>query len=567
MSGAKTVIQTLADNGLDTCFSTVHTADKQLDVAFSESSEFRTVVTLFEGVATGAADGYARMAEKPAVMLSHYGFGLGNGQANLHNARKAKTPMINIVGSQARGDIGLADIAAADVMRESDIEAVAHNISQWVHTSESAEKLPSEVLNAVSVATGRPTQISTLIVPEDVLRVENVEPVQAMPVINATRSAEAVIDKTALDEIALDEILGALKQGKDCAIMVGGRALCEPHLSLVAKIAKKSGARIISEVFPARVQRGSGRPTVERLAYLAEMAEVQLRGLKHLVIVDTKPPVSFFAYPGKASYLVPDGCSVHSLVSPEDDIASTLTSVSEQLGATNVEPALQGPVKTKLPKGRLTGDKACDVIAAFLPENAIVSDEAQTSGAKLMAKTAGCPKHDLLTLTGGAIGQGLPVAVGAAVACPNRPVIAMTGDGSAMYTIQSLFTMVQEQLDVTTIIFNNFSYAILNVELERVGVEGDAGPKAKSQLDLSGPNLDFVEIGNGMGMSSVRVDTCEDFASELQQALTEPGPHLIEVVIPPTITGLKLKILPALLNGLKYLPTPMARALKNAIAP
>ena len=195
MSGAKTVIQTLADNGLDTCFSTVHTADKQLDVAFSESSEFRTVVTLFEGVATGAADGYARMAEKPAVMLSHYGFGLGNGQANLHNARKAKTPMINIVGSQARGDIGLADIAAADVMRESDIEAVAHNISQWVHTSESAEKLPSEVLNAVSVATGRPTQISTLIVPEDVLRVENVEPVQAMPVINATRSAEAVIDK------------------------------------------------------------------------------------------------------------------------------------------------------------------------------------------------------------------------------------------------------------------------------------------------------------------------------------------------------------------------------------
>ncbi|MDA8658894.1 acetolactate synthase large subunit [Luminiphilus sp.] len=562
MSGAKTVIQTLADNGLDTCFSTVHTADKQLDVAFSESSEFRTVVTLFEGVATGAADGYARMAEKPAVMLSHYGFGLGNGQANLHNARKAKTPMINIVGSQARGDIGLADIAAADVMRESDIEAVAHNISQWVHTSESAEKLPSEVLTAVSVATGRPTQISTLIVPEDVLRVENVEPVQAMPVINATRSAEAVIDKT-----ALDEILGALKQGKDCAIMVGGRALCEPHLSLVAKIAKKSGARIISEVFPARVQRGSGRPTVERLAYLAEMAEVQLRGLKHLVIVDTKPPVSFFAYPGKASYLVPDGCSVHSLVAPEDDIASTLTSVSEQLGATNVEPALQGPVKTKLPKGRLTGDKACDVIAAFLPENAIVSDEAQTSGAKLMAKTAGCPKHDLLTLTGGAIGQGLPVAVGAAVACPNRPVIAMTGDGSAMYTIQSLFTMVQEQLDVTTIIFNNFSYAILNVELERVGVEGDAGPKAKSQLDLSGPNLDFVEIGNGMGMSSVRVDTCEDFASELQQALTEPGPHLIEVVIPPTITGLKLKILPALLNGLKYLPTPMARALKNAIAP
>jgi len=557
MSGAKTVIQTLADNGLDTCFSTVHNADKHLDSAFSESSEFRTVATLFEGVATGAADGYARMADKPAAMLSHYGFGLGNGQANLHNARKAKTPIINIVVSQARGEI-----VAEDVMRESDIEAAARNISQWVHTSESAEKLPGDVAKAVSVATGHPTQISTLIVPEDVLRVDNVAPAQAVPATRTTSTSEAVIDK-----IALDKILGALKKGKDCAIMVGGRALQEPHLSLVAKIAKKSGVRLISEVFPARMERGSGRPAVERLAYLAEMAEVQLRGLKHLIIVDTKPPVSFFAYPGKESYLVPDGCSVHCLVTPEDDIASILASVSEQLGAANVEPALQGPVKTKLPKGRLTGDKACDVIAAFLPENAIVSDEAQTSGAKLMAKTAGCPKHDLLTLTGGAIGQGLPVAVGAAVACPNRPVIAMTGDGSAMYTIQSLSTMVQEQLDVTTIIFNNFSYAILNVELARVGVEGDAGPKAKSQLDLRGPNLDFVEIGNGMGMSSVRVDTCEGFASELQQALAEPGPHLIEVVIPPTITGLKLKILPALLNSLKYLPTPLARAVKNAIAP
>jgi len=555
--GSQSLVQTLLNAGVDTCFCSVGTADKHLDSAFSEKSEFKCVPTLFEGVATGAADGYGRMAGKPAAMLSHYGFGLGNGQANLHNARKAKTPMINIVLSQARGE-GAGD----NVMRESDIEAIARNISPWVHTSDSVEKLPSDAADAVAVATGRPTQISTLIVPEDVLRVENVEPVQAMPAINATRSAEAVIDKT-----ALDEILASLKKGKDCAIMVGGRALQEPHLSLVAKIAKKSGARLISETFPARVQRGSGRPTTERLAYLAEMAEVQLRGLKHLIIVDTKPPVSFFAYPGKASCLVPDDCSVHSLVTPEDDIASTLTSVSEQLGATKVEPDLQEPVKTKLPKRRLTGDKACDVIAAFLPGNAIVSDESQTSGAKLLAKTAGCPKHDLLTLTGGAIGQGLPVAVGAAVACPKRPVIAMTGDGSAMYTIQSLSTMVQEQLDVTTIIFNNFSYAILNVELARVGVEGDAGPRAKSQLDLRGPNLDFVEIGNGMGMRSARVDTCENFASELQRALAESGPHLIEVVIPPTITGLKLKILPSLLNSLKHLPTPLARAVKNTIAP
>mgnify|MGYP000440721534 CR=1 FL=1 len=563
-NGSQSLVQTLLNAGVDTCFSSVHTADKHLDASFSASKEFRTVATLFEGVATGAADGYARMAGKPAAMLSHYGFGLGNGQANLHNARKAKTPMINIVVSEAQGDI-----AAADVMRESDIEAVAGNISQWVHTSQSADKLPGDAAHAVSVATGYPTQISTLIVPEDVLSVENIEAVQAMAANKATLTSAhaAVIDETTLDETVLDEILRALKKGKDCAIMVGGRALCEPHLSLVAKIAKKSGARLISETFPARMQRGSGRPTTERLAYLAEMAEVQLRGLKHLIIVDTKAPVSFFAYPGKTSYLVPDGCTVHSLVTPENDIASTLTRVAEQLGATNVALALQQPVKTQLPKGKLTGDKACDIIAAFMPENAIVSDESQTSGVKLMAKTAGCPKHDLLTLTGGAIGQGLPVAVGAAVACPSRPVIAMTGDGSAMYTIQSLSTMVQEQLDVTTIIFNNFSYAILQVELERVGVEGNAGPKAQSQLDLRGPNLDFVEIGGGMGMSAVRVDTCQDFANELQKALAQPGPHLIEVVVPPTITGLKLKILPSLLSSLKHLPTPLARALKNTIAP
>jgi len=560
--GSQSLVQTLLNAGVDTCFCSVRTADKHLDSAFSENSEFRCVPTLFEGVATGAADGYGRMAGKPAAMLSHYGFGVGNGQANLHNARKAKTPMINIVLSQARGEG-----AGADVMRESDIEAVARNISQWVHTSESVEKLPSDAVEAVSVAMGYPTQISTLIVPEDVLRVENVDLVQAMSAIKAAALLAQEGPEAVLDETVLDEILEALKKGKDCAIMVGGRALQEPHLSLVAKIAKKSGARLISETFPARMQRGSGRPTTERLAYLAEMAEVQLRGLKHLIIVDTAPPVSFFAYPGKASYLVPDGCIVHFLVTSENDIASSLTSVSERLGATKVEPDLQEPVKTKRPKGRLTGDKACDLIAAFMPENAIVSDESQTSGAKLMAKTVGCPKHDLLTLTGGAIGQGLPVAVGAAVACPKRPVIAMTGDGSAMYTIQSLSTMVQEQLDVTAIIFNNYSYAILNVELERVGVEGDAGPKAKSQLDLKGPNLDFLEIGNGMGMSSVRVDTCESFASELQKAFAESGPHLIEVVIPPTITGLKLKILPSLLNSLKHLPTPLARAVKNAIAP
>ncbi|HEX8206762.1 MAG TPA: thiamine pyrophosphate-dependent enzyme, partial [Solirubrobacteraceae bacterium] len=194
------------------------------------------------------------------------------------------------------------------------------------------------------------------------------------------------------------------------------------------------------------------------------------------------------------------------------------------------------------------------------------SDEAQTSGVTLASHTAGAPRHDVLTLTGGAIGQGLPVAVGAAVACPDRPVIALDGEGSAMYTIQSLWTMAREQLDVTVVIFNNRSYAILNIELERVGAQGD-GPKAKSQLDLEGPNLDFVKLAEGMGVPAVRADTCEDFGAALDRALAEPGPHLIEALVPSEYTGLRLKVMPKALNALEKLPRPLARAAKRKFYP
>ena len=473
--------------------------------------------------------------------------------ANLHNARKAKTALVSIVGSVPAGGVS----SPLEAGRESNIELAALNVSSWVRQAGKNETLVSDTIGAVSVASGFPEQIATLIVPEDssLSEVEgNTPPLSSAP-------AEAP------DEQLISQAIKALESGNHCAIMLGGRALQEPNLSLVAKLAAKYDVPLLSEVFPSRMQRGRGIPMVERIAYLAEMAEVQLRGLKHLVIIDTKAPVSFFAYPGKASYLVPDGCAVHQLVEPKHDITALLTQVCEQTGAIHCQPQLQPSVQVKLPKGALTGDKACDVIAALMPQNAIISDESQTSGAKLMAKTAGCPPHDLLTLTGGSIGQGFPVAVGAAVACPDRPVITMTGDGSAMYTIQSLATMVREELNVTAIVFNNQSYSILNVELERVGVEGNAGPKAKSQLDLRGPNLDFVAIGKGMGVPSVSVHTCEDFARELESAIKTPGPHFIEVNIPPTISGLKLKLLPAILAGLKHLPRPLAKALKNAIAP
>ena len=321
-----------------------------------------------------------------------------------------------------------------------------------------------------------------------------------------------------------------------------------------------------SEVFPTRIERGAGLPPVERLAYFAELASVQLAGLKHLVLVDAKAPVSFFAYPGKKSYLVPDGCEVHELAGPTDDALGSLRALVDALDAGSATTVLQKPVRPERPSGLLSAEKVCQAVAAVLPEGAIVSDEAQTSGVTFASQTAGAPRHDVLTLTGGAIGQGLPVALGAAIACPDRPVFALQGEGSAMYTIQSLWTIAREQLDVTVVIFNNRSYAILNIELERVGAER-AGPKAKSQLDLAGPNLNFVELGRGMGVASVRVDSCEELLDRLERAIAEPGPHLIEVVIPSIYTGLRLQAMPYALSALGMLPRPVAKAVKRRIYP
>ena len=331
-------------------------------------------------------------------------------------------------------------------------------------------------------------------------------------------------------------------------------------------MAAHCGVKLLAEVFPTRLERGAGLPPVERIAYLAEMAGVQLADIEHLVLVDAKAPVSFFAYPGKQSYLVPDSCTVHTLASPEQDAVASLHKLAAALGATQAHPALQAAQRPGRPRGKLNAAKVCKAVGHLLPEHAIVIDEAITSGLMLSALTAGAPRHDLITLTGGAIGQGLPNAVGAAIACPTRPVIALIGDGTAMYTLQALWTMAREQLNVTTIIFNNASYSVLNVELERVGAS-EAGPKAKSQLDLHGPVLNFAQLGQGMGVHAVRATTTEDFLKALEYALAHPGPHLIEAVVPESLSGAKRRLLPWLLRSLPSLPQPLAQALKRKIAP
>jgi acetolactate synthase-1/2/3 large subunit len=304
-------------------------------------------------------------------------------------------------------------------------------------------------------------------------------------------------------------------------------------LDTVADIAASSGARLLAETFPARLERGAGRPPVDRLAYLAEFAAMQLDGVRHLILVDAKSPVSFFAYPGRASDLVPEGCTVHTVAGPGDDVSAALAALADALEVVPGSGSRQGAEQPDLPTGDLTAQAVCQAMGALLPEGAIVSDEGNTSGLFAPGSTAGSPPHDWLCLTGGAIGQGLPVAVGAAVAAPDRRVVALESDGSAMYTLQAWWTMARESLDVTTILLNNHSYAVLNMELDRVGAE--AGPRAREMLDLGRPSLEFVPLAQGMGLHAARAETAEQFNDELAKALATPGPSVVEAVIPSSL--------------------------------
>jgi acetolactate synthase I/II/III large subunit len=293
-------------------------------------------------------------------------------------------------------------------------------------------------------------------------------------------------------------------------------------------VAGTTGAALLGETFPANLERGAGIPAVDRLAYLAEMAQAQLEGVRHLVLVDAKSPVSFFAYPGKASDLVPVGCTVHTLVRPGEDAARALDALAEAVGAAADAGAPAPAMRPDTPSGGLSTETLAAAVGATLPEGAVVVDEGNTSGLFVAGATAGAPRHDWLTLTGGAIGIGLPMATGAAVAAPDRPVLCLQADGSAMYTLQALWTHAREGLNVTTVILSNRSYAILNMELHRVGAHA-GGAQARRLLDLTGPELDFCDLARGMGVPARRVENAEDLVIALQDGFREPGPSLIEV--------------------------------------
>jgi acetolactate synthase-1/2/3 large subunit len=524
VNGAHALIRTLVDHGIDTCFMNPGTSEMHFVAALDDVPEMRGVLALFEGVATGAADGYARMSGRPAAVLLHLGPGLGNGLANLHNARRAHSPVLAIVGDHAISH------RRHDAPLQSDITSAACNVSPWVWTSEDSTTLGADAVEALIAAHGPPGAVATLVLPADVSWGDG----GVVAPLSGDGLGTAPSPGLTPDRAVLEAAAAALRSGEPAAVLIGGRVCSGPLLEAAADLAATSGARLFAETFPARLERGAGRVPVDRLAYLAEFAAMQLDGIRHLVLLDAPSPVSFFAYPGKASDLVPEGCTVHTVVTPHDDAARAVAELAELVGAQHGAAPRQTEGRPDLPSGALTAQAVCQAVGALLPDGAIVSDEGATSTLFAPGSTSGAGPHDWLTLTGGAIGQGLPVALGAAVAAPDRRVVALEADGSALYTFQALWTMAREGVDVTTVIFNNRSYAVLNMELDRVGVEG-AGPKARDMLDLSRPDLDFVSLANGLGVPATRADSAEEFNEALARALATPGPSLIEAMVPPLL--------------------------------
>lgn len=511
MNGAQALIRTLVDAGVDVCFANPGTSEMHFVAALDDVPEMRGVLTLFEGVATGAADGYARMAGRPAATLLHLGPGMGNGLANLHNARRGRAPLVNVVGDHARSHKRL------DAPLESDIDAVAGTVSSWVRRSLSPADVAADAADAVAAAAAG--GIATLILPADVSWEDGATVADPRPSRPAPRVAPSVIA----------EVAAVLGSGEPAVLFLGGDAVGEEGLLAAGQVTAGTGARLMTETFSARTARGAGLPDVTRLPYPPEMAMAALAGTRHLVLAGATAPVHFFGYPDVPGHPVPEDCTVHVLSEPGEDGVAALLALAD-LAAPDADPELLEASRPELPSGELTPRAMAAVIGALLPENAIVVDEALTSGVGLTELTSGAPRHDWLSLTGGAIGDGLPMALGAAVACPDRPVIGVQADGSAMYTISALWSYAREQADITTIICDNGSYAILQHELTRVGAAGD-GERAAKLLDLGGPGLDFVALATGMGVPASRATTAEELADQLRRALAEAGPHLIDAVL------------------------------------
>jgi acetolactate synthase I/II/III large subunit len=513
MNGAESLVHTLVDSGVDVCFGNPGTSEMHFVSALDRVPGMRSILGLFEGVVTGAADGYARMTGKPAATLLHLGPGLANGLANLHNARKAGTPVINIIGNHATIH------QRFDAPLTSNVAAFAHTVSHWVHESRSARDVAGDAARAVQAARVAPGQIASLILPADTAWNDAERPYPALPVNGPAQVSDLAIKQAA-----------ALCTGGKVAFLLRGEALRGRGLAAAGRIAAATGARLICDTFAPRIERGAGRVIVERMPYRPAPAIEFLAGTETLILVGTQAPVAFFAYPGLPSEFTPPGCTPLVLAQPHEDGTSALEALADAIGAKKA--ATVAPLRLPdMPTNSvpLSNEAVTRIVGNLMTEDAIIVDESLTAVFPYYDLLDTAPACDYLQFTGGSIGDGIPLATGAAVACPNRKVISLQGDGSAMYTLQALWTQAREALDITTIIYANRSYAVLRQELEKVGaVEGD---KAFSMLDLHNPTLDWVKLAQGMGVEAVRVDTCRGFEEAVASALKARGPRLIEVVI------------------------------------
>jgi acetolactate synthase-1/2/3 large subunit len=511
MNGAEALVATAISEGIEVCFANPGTTELPLVAALDSVPGLRGILCLHENVATGAADGYGRMSGKPAMCLLHLGPGLANGLTNLHNARRAFTPVLNVIGEHATWHL------PADPLLASSIESVAAMIGGYTKRNLGAATISADLADAVRGTMQNGGGISTLIVPHDVQIYDVVSEI-------APRNPRPKSDYLSGQVL---RAASALKSGKS-AILLGGVALSEVGMTLAGRIAAATGADLLCDTFFARMERGGGLPTATRLPYFPEQA-LELTGrYENIIVAGTRRPVSFFGYPGQPSYLTSEKQTI-VLARPDEDVLAALKEMATELRAPEARRRKAGDPPT-MPTGRLDAHAVCSVIASSQPQNCVVMDEALSIGMPYFEASTNAPRFSHLMLTGGAIGQGPSTATGAAVACPGRKVINFQSDGCAAYSVQAFWTQARENLDVVTIIGSNRSYNILNFELQRAGVI-EPGPAARSMTGLDRPHLDWVKIGEGFGVPSVTVDTAEGLAHEMRKALQQKGPRLIEAIM------------------------------------
>jgi acetolactate synthase-1/2/3 large subunit len=513
MNGAESLARTLAAGGVEVCFANPGTSEMHFVAALDQVDGIRSILCLFEGVVTGAADGYARMTEKPAATLLHLGPGLSNGLANLHNAKRARSPVINIVGEHATSH------RRFDAPLTADIEALAGPYSAWMRTSTDSRAVAQDGAHAIAAALTPPGQIATLILPADTAWGEGgqIAPVPPIPT------------RVTVGEDRIRSSQEALRSGARTLLLLGDRAVRALGLELAMRIRAKTGAHCLAQTSNARMERGAGRPAIERVPYPVDAALQALVGFDHIVLVGATPPVAFFGYPGKPSELAPPHCTIHTLAAPDEDQIDALARLADAVMAprqVKLPPVKRAEVP---PDGPLTPTSIAAVLGALIPEQAIICDESVSTGRAFFSQTYGAQSHDWLQLTGGSIGLGIPMAVGAAVACPDRKVIALQADGSGLYTVQGLWTQAREKLSILTCIWSNRSYAILRGELSAVGAL-NPGPTALNMLSLDHPAIDWVSVARGFGVEARRVATVREFAEAFREGL-RPGPFLIEAVL------------------------------------